>query len=75
MRMLANGDYVRYSTIFPKSLGMFGTLHTMYTREGRWSMYSGLTAGLQRQLCFSTVRIGFYEDVKGQYQVLAGHGE
>lgn len=75
MRMLANGDYVRYSTLFPKHLGMFGTLQTICRREGPLAMYSGITAGLQRQLCFSTIRIGFYDDVKKKYQTMSGHSK
>ena len=43
--------------------------------EGPRKVYSGLTAGLQRQLCFSTIRIGFYDEVKREYQGLLGHGK
>ena len=34
------------------------------------SLYNGLNAGLQRQMCFASVRLGMYEPVKGFYQKL-----
>ncbi|XP_052810692.1 mitochondrial uncoupling protein 2-like [Mya arenaria] len=72
MEMLINGDYVRRSTLFTPSLGMMGTLNLISRREGIQGIYAGLTAGLQRQLCFSSIRIGFYDDVKLRYQKLFG---
>jgi len=32
------------------------------------SLYNGLNAGLQRQMCFASVRLGMYEPVKTKYQ-------
>jgi len=74
MEMLINGDFVKRSTLFPHSLGMLGTLNLISKREGFTGMYAGLTAGLQRQLCFSSIRIGFYDEVKTRYQDLFGLG-
>lgn len=34
------------------------------------SLYSGLSAGLQRQMCFASVRIGLYDTFKAIYQQL-----
>ncbi|KAL4231567.1 oxidative phosphorylation uncoupler [Mactra antiquata] len=68
MKLLINGDYIRQSSYPSKSPGMFGTLSSICRNEGPKSMYSGLSAGLQRQMCFSSIRLGFYDDVKAHYQ-------
>ena len=34
------------------------------------SLYNGLSAGLQRQMCFASVRLGLYDSVKTLYQQL-----
>jgi len=47
--------------------GVFGTIATMVRTEGPRSLYNGLVAGLQRQLCFASVRIGLYDNVKSFY--------
>ncbi|XP_064361322.1 dicarboxylate carrier SLC25A8-like isoform X1 [Dromaius novaehollandiae] len=47
--------------------GVFGTMATMVKTEGPGSLYSGLVAGLQRQLGFASVRIGLYDSVKQFY--------
>ncbi|XP_025940956.1 mitochondrial uncoupling protein 2-like [Apteryx rowi] len=47
--------------------GVFGTMATMVRTEGPGSLYSGLAAGLQRQLSFASVRIGLYDSVKQVY--------
>lgn len=47
--------------------GVFGTISTMIRTEGPRSLYNGLVAGLQRQLCFASVRIGLYDNVKNFY--------
>ncbi|UYV67280.1 UCP3 [Cordylochernes scorpioides] len=44
--------------------GIFGTLLTMVRNEGPRSIYNGLVPGLQRQMCFSSIRIGLYNPVK-----------
>ncbi|XP_077965230.1 mitochondrial brown fat uncoupling protein 1 [Gasterosteus aculeatus] len=47
--------------------GVFGTISTMIQTEGPKSVYNGLVAGLQRQVCFASVRIGLYDNVKDLY--------
>ncbi|XP_059187723.1 dicarboxylate carrier SLC25A8-like [Centropristis striata] len=47
--------------------GVFGTLFTMVKTEGPRSLYSGLVAGLQRQMSFASVRIGLYDTMKQFY--------
>ncbi|XP_041054535.1 mitochondrial uncoupling protein 2-like [Carcharodon carcharias] len=50
-----------------KYKGVFGTMATMVKTEGPRSLYSGLVAGLQRQMSFASVRIGLYDSVKQFY--------
>ncbi|XP_072231230.1 dicarboxylate carrier UCP2-like [Leuresthes tenuis] len=50
-----------------KYRGVFGTIITMVRTEGPLSLYSGLVAGLQRQMSFASVRIGLYDSVKQFY--------
>ncbi|NWS66787.1 UCP3 protein, partial [Crotophaga sulcirostris] len=47
--------------------GVLGTLSTMVKMEGPRSLYSGLVAGLQRQMSFASIRIGLYDSVKQLY--------
>ncbi|KAK2828468.1 hypothetical protein Q5P01_019502 [Channa striata] len=47
--------------------GVFGTITTMVRTEGPRSLYSGLVAGLQRQMSFASVRIGLYDSMKQFY--------
>ncbi|KPP61083.1 mitochondrial uncoupling protein 2-like [Scleropages formosus] len=47
--------------------GVFGTIATMVRVEGPRSLYSGLVAGLQRQMSFASVRIGLYDSMKQFY--------
>lgn len=47
--------------------GVFGTISTIVRTEGSRSLYSGLVAGLQRQMSFASVRIGLYDSVKQFY--------
>ncbi|XP_037546588.1 mitochondrial brown fat uncoupling protein 1 isoform X1 [Nematolebias whitei] len=47
--------------------GVFGTISTMVRTEGPKSLYNGLVAGLQRQVCFASIRIGLYDSVKNFY--------
>uniref|UniRef100_A0A8C7ZHI1 Dicarboxylate carrier UCP2 n=1 Tax=Oryzias sinensis TaxID=183150 RepID=A0A8C7ZHI1_9TELE len=47
--------------------GVFGTISTMIRTEGPRSLYNGLVAGLQRQVCFASIRIGLYDNVKNFY--------
>lgn len=50
-----------------KYRGVFGTITTMVRMEGPRSLYSGLVAGLQRQMSFASVRIGLYDSMKQFY--------
>uniref|UniRef100_A0A671LGI8 Mitochondrial uncoupling protein 2-like n=1 Tax=Sinocyclocheilus anshuiensis TaxID=1608454 RepID=A0A671LGI8_9TELE len=50
-----------------KYRGVFGTIATMVHTEGARSLYSGLVAGLQRQMSFASVRIGLYDSMKQFY--------
>jgi len=47
--------------------GVFGTISTMIRTEGPRSLYNGLVAGLQRQVCFASIRIGLYDNVRDFY--------
>ncbi|KAM9734099.1 dicarboxylate carrier UCP2-like [Menidia menidia] len=47
--------------------GVFGTILTIVRGEGPRGLYSGLVAGLQRQVCFASVRIGLYDTMKQLY--------
>ncbi|PSN33860.1 Mitochondrial uncoupling protein 2 [Blattella germanica] len=50
--------------------GLVGTIITIARQEGPRSLYNGLSAGLQRQMCFASVRLGLYDSVKTLYQQL-----
>ncbi|XP_034062944.1 mitochondrial uncoupling protein 2-like [Gymnodraco acuticeps] len=50
-----------------KFRGVFGTILTMVKTEGPRSLYSGLVAGLHRQMSFASVRIGLYDSMKQFY--------
>ncbi|EGR32123.1 hypothetical protein IMG5_095380 [Ichthyophthirius multifiliis] len=47
--------------------GVLGTVKVMIKEEGFLSLYSGLNAGLQRQMVFASIRIGLYEPVRNFY--------
>lgn len=47
--------------------GVLGTLTSLLRQEGFTALYSGIVPGLQRQMCFSAIRIGLYDTVKGKY--------
>jgi solute carrier family 25 uncoupling protein 8/9 len=47
---------------------MVGTVMTITRQEGPKSLYNGLVAGLQRQMCFASIRIGLYDSIKALYQ-------
>ncbi|KAL4231568.1 oxidative phosphorylation uncoupler [Mactra antiquata] len=51
---------------------LIGTLSSICKNEGARAMYSGLSAGLQRQMCFASIKIGLYDDAKATYQKLIG---
>lgn len=48
--------------------GLIGTLTTITKQEGFKALYNGLSAGLQRQMCFASVRLGLYDSTKAMYQ-------
>lgn len=50
--------------------GLMGTISTIVRQEGVRSLYNGLSAGLQRQCAFVSVRLGLYESTKNFYQGL-----
>ncbi|KAF4532665.1 hypothetical protein B566_EDAN002900 [Ephemera danica] len=54
--------------------GLVGTIATMARQEGARSLYNGLSAGLQRQMCFASVRLGLYDSTKALYQRLLDGG-
>merc|ERR1712136_93542 len=41
-----------------KYRGVIGTIMTITREEGARALYNGLVPGLQRQMCFASVRIG-----------------
>ncbi|GFY73431.1 mitochondrial uncoupling protein 2 [Trichonephila inaurata madagascariensis] len=69
VRLQIQGEGVKSG--LSKNKGMFGMLVKIVQKEGPKSLYNGLTAGLQRQMCFASVRIGLYDSVKNQYSALA----
>lgn len=50
--------------------GLIGTMTTIARQEGSRALYNGLSAGLQRQMCFASIRIGLYDGTKSFYQSL-----
>ncbi|KAJ9653500.1 Mitochondrial dicarboxylate transporter [Neophaeococcomyces mojaviensis] len=46
---------------------MMGTFRHILRNEGAMGLYSGLSASLLRQLTYSTVRFGVYEDLKVRF--------
>ncbi|XP_068614167.1 dicarboxylate carrier UCP2-like [Brachionichthys hirsutus] len=65
VRLQIQGEKVAVGGI--RYRGVFGTISTMVRTEGPRALYNGLVAGLQRQLCFASVRIGLYDNVKNFY--------
>lgn len=47
--------------------GMLHTIFRVAKDEGVRTLYSGVTAGVQRQMCFCGMRIGLYDHVKRFY--------
>ena len=50
--------------------GLLRTITQGVRSNGFFSLYGGITAGLQRQVAFCAVRIGLYDSVKGFYHKL-----
>ncbi|CAH1250358.1 UCP2 [Branchiostoma lanceolatum] len=48
--------------------GLSGTIVCIVKQEGPKGLYSGLVAGLHRQMSFASIRIGLYDSVKTFYQ-------
>jgi hypothetical protein len=44
--------------------GVLGTITTLAKTEGLPKLYSGLPAGIQRQISFASLRIGLYDSVQ-----------
>lgn len=44
--------------------GVLGTITTLAKTEGLPKLYSGLPAGIQRQISFASLRIGLYDTVQ-----------
>lgn len=47
--------------------GLWRTVGNIVKLEGVRSLYGGLSAGLQRQMCFASIRLGLYDGVKSRY--------
>ena len=54
-------------TTLPKYRGILSTLRLIVKEEGIRSVYNGISPGLQRQMCFSVVKLGLYDEVKMKY--------
>jgi len=54
----------------PMYHGLVGTIQTIIRQEGYRALYNGLSAGLQRQACFATIRLGAYDGMKSFYAKL-----
>ncbi|XP_071768096.1 mitochondrial brown fat uncoupling protein 1 [Centroberyx gerrardi] len=67
VRLQIQGEKAVEATKNIRYRGVFGTISTMIRTEGPRSLYNGLIAGLQRQLCFASIRIGLYDNVKNFY--------
>ena len=50
-----------------KYRGMTNTIITIIKEEGPKSLFRGLNAGIQRQICFCGIRIGLYDNVRKFY--------
>ncbi|KAL5010216.1 hypothetical protein ScPMuIL_012521 [Solemya velum] len=50
-----------------KYRGLAGTVSVIMKEEGVAGLYKGIVPGLQRQMCFSCIRIGCYDDLKNKW--------
>ncbi|XP_060996886.1 mitochondrial brown fat uncoupling protein 1 isoform X3 [Dama dama] len=62
VRLQIQGERLTSSAIRYK--GVLGTIITLAKTEGPVKLYSGLPAGLQRQISFASLRIGLYDTVQ-----------
>ncbi|KAM8834591.1 dicarboxylate carrier UCP2-like [Synchiropus picturatus] len=67
VRLQIQGESEKAAGSGARYRGVFGTITTMVRTEGARSLYSGLVAGLQRQMSFASVRIGLYDSMKQFY--------
>ncbi|CAM9438837.1 dicarboxylate carrier UCP2-like [Lampetra fluviatilis] len=70
VRLQIQGETPCGSALAPgvvRQRGLVGTIASMVRTEGPRSLYNGLVAGLQRQMCFASIRIGLYDTVKDFY--------
>uniref|UniRef100_A0A8C6TID6 Uncoupling protein 2 n=1 Tax=Neogobius melanostomus TaxID=47308 RepID=A0A8C6TID6_9GOBI len=67
VRLQVNSRESKSVNVQKRYRGVFGTILTMVKTEGPRSLYSGLVAGLHRQMCFASVRIGLYDSMKQFY--------
>nr|CAD7571935.1 unnamed protein product [Timema californicum] len=75
---MGNGSALLVRGYVPQYQGLVGTIVTIARQEGPRhvmsfayrSLYNGLSAGLQRQMCFASVRLGLYDTFKNIYQQL-----
>lgn len=58
-----------------KYRGLIHALGLIAKEEGVRGLYKGLVPGLQRQLCFSSVRLGLYDEFKNMYLKVLGYDE
>jgi len=65
---LKPGDPIKYN-------GLIGTAMMIAREEGPQSLFKGLSAGLQRQIVFASIRIGLYDWVKTLFVPKDFHGE
>lgn len=52
-----------------KYKGVLGTIATVAKTEGPQKLYSGLPAGIQRQISFASLRIGLYDSVQEYFNM------
>jgi len=60
-------DTTKKESVQFKYRGIFRTIYVISAEEGVRALYNGIVAGLQRQICFASVRIGCYDSVKQAY--------
>lgn len=69
VRLQLQGEAVntRAASEGPKYRGMTHAIFTIVKEEGVRSLFRGLNAGIQRQICFCGIRIGLYDTVRKFY--------
>jgi len=64
VRLQIQGESASLAPASARYRGLVGTLRLIGAEEGVRGLYGGLTAGLQRQCCFASLRIGLYQPAK-----------